>query len=54
MSSTEKNLKLKARPDLVISVYESEYNDEFSVEVVYADSQKVDMENLLFVNQKIK
>ncbi len=33
--------QLKARPALVISVYEGEYTDEFSVDVAYGTSQRV-------------
>jgi hypothetical protein len=33
--------QLKARPALVISVYEGEYDDEFSVEVAYGTSQRI-------------
>jgi hypothetical protein len=34
--------QIKPRPALVISVYEGEYNDEFSVDVAYGTSQRLD------------
>ena len=34
--------QLKPRPALAISVYEGLYNDEFSVEVAYGTSQRID------------
>ncbi len=34
--------QIKPRPALVISVYEGEFYDEFSIEVAYGTSQKID------------